>query len=261
MPIITLTSDWSKDDFYVGAVKGSIYSAVNLVNVVDITHNILPFNIAQAAFVLSNSYKYFPKGSVHIIGVKSESDSENKYLAVKYNDQFFLSADNGIFSLLFKDKAELIYKINIENEITTFPTLSVLVKPACSLVQNADLELVGEKVSDYKRYVPYRATIDDSQISGRIIYVDSFMNAITNVSSELFYRIGQERQFSIFVQSNKYLINKINKTYQETSQGELLALFNSANLLEIAINGGNLAQLLNIDTNSTIRINFYNKKV
>jgi len=261
MPIITLTSDWSKDDFYVGAVKGAIYSAVNSVNVVDITHNITPFNITQAAFVLSNSYKYFPKGSVHIIGVMSESNSENKYLAVKYDDQFFLSADNGIFSLLFKDKAELIYKINVTDEITTFPTLSVLVKSACSLVQNADLNLIGEQVTEYKRFVPYRPTIDNSQISGRIIYIDSFMNVITNVSRDLFYRIGQERSFSIFIQSNKYVIKKINKTYQETSQGELLALFNSANLLEIAINGGDVAKLLNIDTNSTIRINFYNKKI
>ncbi|MDA3779991.1 MAG: SAM-dependent chlorinase/fluorinase [Bacteroidales bacterium] len=259
MPIITLTTDWNKDDYYVGAVKGAIYSLVNSATVVDVTHNISPFNVAQAAFILNNSYKYFPIGSVHIIGVKSESDSDNKYIAVKYNGHFFLSADNGIFSLLFKEKAEAIFKIKIENEITTFPTLSVLVKPACSLIQNGDLTDIGEKISEYKKQIPYRATIDESLISGRIVYIDSFMNVITNVSRELFYRIGQERPFKIFVQSNRYVIQRINKSYQETSQGELLALFNSANLLEIAINGGNLAQLLNLNTDSTIRINFYNK--
>ncbi|MEA3317613.1 MAG: SAM-dependent chlorinase/fluorinase [Bacteroidota bacterium] len=259
MAIITLTTDWNNDDFYIGAVKGSIYSRVNPVTIVDITHNIKPFDISQAAFILNSSYKYFPKGSVHIIGVKTECDSENNYLAVKYMDQFFLGGDNGIFSLLFEDKAESIYKINIKNEISTFPTLSVLVESACRLVQNPDLELIGEKISEYKKQVPYRPTIDKSQISGRIVYVDSFMNVITNVSKELFYRIGQERSFKIFVQSNKYVISRINKKYNETSQGELLALFNSVNYLEIAMNGGNVAQILRLEVGSTIRINFYNK--
>jgi S-adenosylmethionine hydrolase len=103
-------------------------------------------------------------------------------------------------------------------------------------------------------------TIDESVINGSIVYIDSYRNAITNIPKELFEKIGKNRPFDVFIQSNHYKINKINKTYSETSAGELLALFNSLNLLEIAISSGNAADLLNLNINSIIRIKFYDKR-
>ena len=81
MSIITLTTDWNKDDYYIGAVKGSIYNNCTGVTIVDISHQVKPFNIYQAAFILKNVYKYYPKGSVHIIGVKTEAFGNQNYLA------------------------------------------------------------------------------------------------------------------------------------------------------------------------------------
>ena len=97
-------------------------------------------------------------------------------------------------------------------------------------------------------------TIDESTINGSVIYIDSFRNAITNISRELFDQIGKGRPFEIFVQSNHYKINRINKKYSDSSTGEMLALFNSLGLLEIAINSGNAADLLNLSVNSVVRI-------
>jgi hypothetical protein len=93
-------------------------------------------------------------------------------------------------------------------------------------------------------------------IIGKVVYIDSFSNAITNITKDLFYRVADNRKFQIFVQSNANKINKISKTYNESPEGELLALFNSLNLLEIAMNGGNAAEILSLNTNSTIRIRF-----
>ena len=104
--------------------------------------------------------------------------------------------------------------------------------------------------------MPLLASINESVIAGSVIYIDSYQNAITNISRELFEKIGKGRPFEILVQSYHYKINRINKTYNETSDGELLAIFNSVGLLEIAINRGKVAELLNIGLHSNIRVKF-----
>ncbi|MDA3954395.1 MAG: SAM-dependent chlorinase/fluorinase [Bacteroidales bacterium] len=256
MPIITLTSDWNNDDFYIGAVKGAIYSNCDNITVIDITHKIKPFNIFQAAFLLKNCYNFYPKGTVHILGVKTEQYENQRYLAAEFEGQYFLGTDNGIFSLLFKDEDNVKY-ITLDNyDHVNFPTLNVFSKVACLLAKGENIDSLGSEAKSINRRVPLRATIEDNVITGSIVYIDSFQNAITNVSKNLFDRVGNGNQFKIFVQSNAYMISKINKTYQETSDGEILAIFNSLNLLEIAINGGNAAELLNLDTKSSIRIKF-----
>jgi S-adenosyl-L-methionine hydrolase (adenosine-forming) len=102
-----------------------------------------------------------------------------------------------------------------------------------------------------QRSIPRRATIEKDVINGSVIYIDSYQNAITNITRELYERIGKGRKFEIALQSNHYRLNRINKTYSETSAGELLVLFNYLDLLEVAINKGNAAELLNLNTNST----------
>lgn len=256
MPVITLTTDWSKNDYYIGAVKGNIYSKLEQVNVVDITHNIKPFNIFQAAFILKNCYKFYPESTVHIIGLKTEAFADQKYVIAQCNNQFFLGTDNGIFSLLFKDDDPVKYYTINDIKETSFPSLDIFSNVACQLIQGEKIEKLGSEYDSIIRRVPLRATIEENVVTGSIVYIDSFQNAITNISKDLFDRVGNGKPFKIYVQSNHYVISKINKTYQETSVGELLAIFNSLNLLEIAINGGNAAELLNLDTNSSVRIKF-----
>lgn len=256
MPIITLTTDWNKEDFYIGAVKGSIYSGCDHVNVVDITHQIKSFNIFQAAFILKNCYRFYPKGTVHIIGVKTEMLHDQPFIVAKCNDQYFLGTDNGVFSLLFKDEEKPEFFLLNDIAPTSFPALDVFSGVACKIINGDSLDRLGTKTEKINKRVPLRATIEDNVISGSIVYIDSFQNAITNVSKDLFERVVKDKPFKIFVQSNHYMISKINQSYHETSVGEILALFNSLNLLEIAINGGNAAELLNLDINSSIRIKF-----
>ena len=119
------------------------------------------------------------------------------------------------------------------------------------------IEELGIKIQDIERQTPLIPVIDEAIIAGSVIYIDSYNNLITNISKDLFEQVGRRRNFEILVQSNHYKIKKINKSYNETSSGELLALFNSAGLLEIAINKGNIAELLNLGTNANIRIKFF----
>src|SRR5271169_5878769 len=112
MAIITLTTDLGDKDIYQAALKGSILKLLPSVNVVDITNSVAAYNIQQAAFILKNSFHYFPGATVHLIGIDTVFNSETKYLAVKYKNHFFVGADNGIFSLMFDKDPDEIVEIN-----------------------------------------------------------------------------------------------------------------------------------------------------
>ena len=100
MSIITLTTDFGLKDHFVGALKGKILSEFSDAKIIDISHNIDPFNISETNYIINASYANFPNGTVHIIGVDSEINQENLHIAIEWNNQFFICADNGILSLL-----------------------------------------------------------------------------------------------------------------------------------------------------------------
>jgi len=259
MAIITLTSDWRSYDYYVGAVKGSILSAYIDAIIVDINHQVSPFNTAQAAFILKNSYRYFPAGSVHIMDVNSEPSELASCIAIEYEEHYFIGTDSGGFGLICKDDVKTVVRIEkfSDKESRTFPALHVFAPSAAHLAMGKSINELGSPLLDINRQTPLRATIDEAVIVGSVIYIDSYQNVITNISKDLFERVGRNRRFEILVQSNHYKINRINITYNETSNGELLAIFNSTGLLEIAINKGNIAELLNLGINSNVRIKFF----
>ena len=103
MPIITLTTDLGTVDHYVSAVKATIIRQLENVNIIDISHDIPTFNIIHAAFVLKNVYQDFPSGTIHIIGVNTETDKDCSHLIVYANEHYFIGSDNGIFSLILEN--------------------------------------------------------------------------------------------------------------------------------------------------------------
>lgn len=261
MPIVTLTTDWIQDDYYTGAIKGKLVSSFHGFNIIDITHNIPSFNIARAAFVLKNSYHHFPKGTIHLICVNAEPASGESLLAIEYDGHFFLGNDNGIFGLIFKEAPAAVIELpeSREMRVPGFGSADPFVAAACHIAREGGVAGLGQEREGFTKSIPRRATIDQDVINGSVIYIDSYQNAITNITRELYERIGKGRQFEIALQSNHYKLHRINKTYSETSVGELLVLFNSLELLEVAINKGNAAELLNLNNNSTIRIRFLDK--
>src|SRR6476661_7302001 len=135
MGIITLTTDLGSKDFYQAALKGSILSLLPTVNIVDITHEVSAFNIPQAAFLLKNSFHYFPKDTVHLIGIDSVFNEETRYLALKYKDHYFVGSDNGISSLLFDSEPEEMVELNIMQDLKFlhFPLSDIFAKAATHL--------------------------------------------------------------------------------------------------------------------------------
>ena len=243
-------------------LKGRLLSLCKGVQIVDLSHSIESYNISQAAFVVKNAFHFFPKGSIHIITVNSEASSEHPHVVVKYEGHFFIGADNGIFNLIFKDIPDSIF--HIENNISieglmNFPELAIFAPTAAHIYKKAKLSELGTQAKTLYNMVPISALIQKDTITGKVVYIDSHSNAVVNISKDLFYRTLEGRDFEILVQSNQHLITKISKHYKDMPIGEILAIFNSAGMLEIAMNKGSLSELLQIDTNSDIRIKFHDR--
>lgn len=253
MSIITLTTDFGTKDHFVGAIKGTIYSELPTARIVDISHHISPFNITETAYILKNAYKSFPEGSIHIIGVDSELHAENKHIALKLDNHYFICPDNGVISLLATEiKPEKIVEINIHDRIaSSFPVLDVFVKVACHIERGGTLEVIGKVIPETKKLVELQPTIGlgNNSISGNIIFIDNYGNAISNISRKLFQEVGKGRSYEVI--ANTYSFAKIHNKYsdivdfslpkeQRQKDGSRLALFNSANYLEIAIYRSNV---------------------
>ncbi|MFD2564849.1 SAM hydrolase/SAM-dependent halogenase family protein [Aquimarina rubra] len=248
MPIITLTTDFGIKDHFVSAVKGAIYTELPDATIVDISHEISPFHITEAAYIIQNAYKSFPKGSIHIIGIDSELNPENKHIAVKLDDHYFICANNGLISLIASEfRPEKIVEINIHDAIgTNFPVLDVFVAVACHIARGGTLEVVGKSISDIKliKGITPIVNVGDKQIVGSIIYIDNYGNLITNINRKLFEDVGKGRKFKITARSAVFdtiyerysdAINfDIEKTKRE-EDGKKLAIFNSSGYLELAI--------------------------
>lgn len=258
MHIITLTSDWIENDYYVASLKGKLLSKCPDSKIVDINHRIRRFNTAQAAFVVRNSYPSFPENTIHIIAVNSEPEEGGQLLAARMANQYFVCADNGMLGLLGGPEPELVVRLDdrSDNQSTSFVSLSIFAEVACALATGTPLKELGIPTDQFNKQVPLRPTIEDHRITGSVIHIDSYENAITNISKDLFERIGKGLPYRIFVQSKHYKIEKISKRYNQVPPGELLAIFNSAGLLEIAMRNGNAASLLKLNTSSTIRVEF-----
>jgi len=275
MPLITLTTDFGTKDHFVGAIKGAIFNELDDAKIVDISHQISPFNITETAYIVKNAYQNFPKGSVHIIGVDSELSEENKHIALLLDDHYFVCPDNGVISMIASDiKPEKIVEITIHDRlISSFNVLDVFVKVACHIARGGTLEVIGKTVYKYIQTTEVQPFINENktQIVGSVIYIDNYGNVISNISKKLFQDIGKGRDFEVIARN--YIFPKIQQQYNEIvnfkideenrqDDGKRLAIFNSANFLEIAVYRSNLktvggaSSLLGLYYRDTITVRF-----
>lgn len=257
MAIITLTTDLGDKDIYQAALKGSILKLLPTVSIVDITNSVAAYNIQQAAFILKNSFYYFPDHTVHLIGIDTVYNEYTKYLAVKYRNHYFVGADNGIFSLMFDKDPEEMVEINIMQDLKFlhFPLADIFVKAACHLAQGGRLDQIGVPVNEIENKMNLQPVIEKNLIKGGVIYIDSFQNVITNITKELFNTVQRGRRFTLSFKRNE-TINHLSWHYNEVPEGEKLCLFGISDHLEIAINKGNASGLLGLNLGDTVVIDF-----
>jgi S-adenosylmethionine hydrolase len=258
MPVVTLTTEWKPDDIYYGIIKGKLCSLCPDATIIDNAGSIPAFNISHASFVIRNTYNNYPKGSVHIICVHSEASQDRDYLIVRYREHFFIGTDNGIFNLILNSEPDEVVKIR---KTESSDELDIFVKAASDLLSGKNMSELGISVSSVSERVPLRATIEKDVIIGSIIFIDSYGNAISNITREVFYRVFENRDYRILIQSNRNYTDHISLKYSDVPVGDMLARFNQLDLLEISINGANVSELLSITVGSVLRIDHTNKAV
>jgi len=275
MSIITLITDFGYKDQFVAQMKGEIYSNNPESQVVDISHNISPFNIMEAAYILENSYKSFPENTIHIIDVDSEKNKEKKHIIVKLDNHYFITSDNGIMSIMSQNiNYQEIYEISILNELKPMQSsLKTFSKVACHLSMGGKPEIVGKKINNLKNVKNLKPFVnsENTQIISSVIYIDHFGNVITNIKKSFFEEIGKGRKFEISARNYKF--NKIYSSYsdiinfnlsedQRSDEGKALIIFNSNNYLQISIyrsnpeNVGTAATLLGLKIYDSVSVIF-----
>ena len=248
MSIITLTNDYGNKDYSVSELKAKIYNEITDVRIVDISHNISPFNLTEAAYIIKSAYRHFPKGSIHIIGIESDLTPENAHIAMKFDDNYFIGADNGVFSMIIGDfKADSMVEINIhKNYNNTITANDVFVKIATHISRDGKLEVIGKKIDSIKEIKDIKPVVssDNNQIIGSVIYIDNYGNVVTNITQNIFDKIAKSRPFTIYARNVKF--DKIFNNYSDAidysvpkdkreEDGKKIALFNNLGYLELSI--------------------------
>ena len=248
--IVTLITDFGTETEYAGALKGSILSANPRCQVVDVSHQIPPQDIRRASFILMNSCRYFPEGTVHVVVVDPGVGTRRRAIILLKNRHFFVGPDNGIFTgVLSGPGKDLGYAIVREGFFrkpvsATFQGRDVFGPVAGHLSAGVPPRKFGPRVSEFTRAEEPLPERKGNRLTGRILWADPFGNLLTNIgrSEHGRFLIGQKWRIS----GKGWRIEKLSKTYSEGKAGQPLALFGSSDNLELALNQGRAADRLGL---------------
>jgi len=245
MPLITLTSDIGLQDYLVGAAKGRLLQINPSFSIVDITHQLPPFNYPQSAYICRNAIKNFPPFTFHIILVNLFDHKTGNLLLAFHENQYILCADNGLLTMIAEKKPEMVVGLKADKQRikNTLYCIDVMGHVIQSISAGKRLDEIGEPDFELEEKNHIRPFLKPASMEGQIIFIDNFENVIVNITKDEFEQQRANRSFRIETRRNDH-IETISESYADVPEGEKLALFNAAGYLEIAINKGNAAGLL-----------------
>ena len=248
MALITLTSDIGRQDFLTGAIKGQLLQINPAFNIIDVSHELTPFNYPQAAYVCRNAIKNFPPNTLHIVIVNLFDKRPEHLLMIKHGDQYIGCADNGLITMILEETPEKIVALplKISEQKNTLYCTRVFAQAYQKILEGIQMEEIGDTNIDIEIKNPLKPLLGPKFIEGQIIFIDNFENVIINITKDEFEEQRRGRSFKIVFKRDE-VIDKISETYADVNESEKLALFNSANYLEISINKGNAAGLFGLE--------------
>lgn len=263
MPIIALLTDFGTQDIYVGVMKGVILSICPDAQIVDLTHEIPSQDITAGALALWGAFRFFPQKTVFCAVVDPGVGTERKAIAVQTEEHFFVGPNNGLLWWAISE-SKIIKVVELRNrsyflsEISrTFHGRDIFAPVSAYIAKGTPLDEFGPELDtdELVKLPPLKAQISEEAIRAQVVHIDKFGNAITNLHRKDF------TEWTLAIGRNRWVakikgisLNLLNQSYAEVPEGTLLLLFNSYDLLEIAVNKGNAAEQLGIKKGEVLEI-------
>jgi len=246
-------SDFGESDHYVAAVKAKILTYSPSSQIVDISHQIASCDIAHGSYVLKAAYKEFPKGTIHVFAINSVGQPGDKFIAVKLEGHFFIGTDNGLLGLISDKEADEQVELVSDGD-SSFPAKNIFAKTAASIANGEPLNKIGKKLDHFKKSLGRHLKANKSLISGHVIRIDHYGNLITNIDKTTFGILSKQKTYNItFGRENS---RRVHANMNIVDAGDVFIIFNDQGLLEIGINQGNASELLGLQYDSPVMINF-----
>ncbi len=256
--IITLTTDYGTNDHLVGTLKGVILKINPDVTIVDITHNVTPFDLLDGALAIGAAYSYFPPKTVHMVVVDPGVGTERRPLLVSAGNQYFVAPDNGVLSVIYEREPEglVVRNANAEHYYLqpvskTFHGRDIFAPVAAWLTKGWQTSGMGDEIEDYKRFALPRPKEADGVVKGVILRTDAFGNLVTNFRQEDLPE-GAVQDGAIKLQAGTQAVSKFVETFAQGNGSEPFAYIGSSGFLEIGVNKGNAARTLGLNRGAAV---------
>ena len=256
--IITLTTDYGTNDHLVGTLKGVILKINPDVTIVDITHNVTPFDLLDGALAIGAAYSYFPPKTVHMVVVDPGVGTERRPLLVSAGNQYFVAPDNGVLSVIYEREPEglVVRNANAEHYYLqpvskTFHGRDIFAPVAAWLTKGWQTSGMGDEIEDYKRFALPRPKEADGAVKGVVLRTDAFGNLVTNFRQEDLPE-GAVQDGAIKLQAGTQPVSKFVETFAQGNGTEPFAYIGSSGFLEIGVNKGNAARTLSLNRGAAI---------
>jgi len=274
MALITLTTDWQSRDYYSGMMTGRLSRMIPDAQVIRLNQSVEPFHGIQGAYLLRQAIPEFPDGTIHLFLVNQGHRPDIWPSVARYRRQYLIGWDDGLLPLVMDEEPEEYIRVDDKvmetmdrltgtdgtsrHVLPSFPELSVFTRIALFVSKGFMLDQAGGERIAFNRIYSWQPVIGRDQIDGQVIFIDGYGNAITNIQRNQVEKLGQGRKLEVVVKSNHYRLNEIFNSYMGVDPGDLIAIFNSASLLEIAIVQGNAAELTGLEPGTAVKIRFNN---
>ena len=258
--IVTLTTDFGNSDHFVGVMKGVILGIYPAARIVDITHDVKPFEVAEGAFTIAQAYRYFPKKTIHVVVVDPGVGSARRPLLAEASGQFFIAPDNGVLSMILAREKARVRHITSERYFLkpvsrTFHGRDVFSAVAAHLASGVQPAKFGPRIDDALRLaLEVPAPKGKNCWTGAVLKVDRFGNLVTNFTADAPRHIST-RPFELKI--GTVTISRLALTFTDCEPGELFAVVGSSGYLEIAVNQGSATELLGCGPGAPVVLNIY----
>jgi S-adenosylmethionine hydrolase len=261
-PLVALLSDLGTTDTYVGVMKAVILGICPTARIVDLCHDIAPQDIQQGAFLLDTAWPYCPEGTVHLIVVDPGVGSERRLLAVQAHGQHFVAPDNGVLTYVLASAREFSafsierHRYFLPEVSQTFHGRDILAPVAAHLASGLPADSLGPEASGSLQWLPVsRPVVNEAGLEVHVVHVDRFGNLVTDLSEQDFITWQRETASDrVVIRVGDSVIEEVCLAYAGRQPSELLALFGSTGRLEIAVNMGSAAQVLNVGRGAVVMV-------